>query len=170
MSLVDKRFKGFRDCAIIIIRILRSASCRLIFACSHLTLYYNVFQRLRLEHYLKTKQKAKSTISEQSDWASSFESSCESLDWSFKSFASLPSISGWVMTSMKKTQNAIYYSFVPSSTPFSVMLTSCVSCDRTGELSSYAAIHTIFMFSEVDFPWHFLLAENVFTFKRKWLL
>ena len=118
----------------------------------------------------KLSIEAKPTISEQSNWASSFESSCESLDWSFESFASLPSISVWVMTSMNKTQNATYYSFVPSSTSFSVMLTSCVSGDRTGELSSYAAIHTIFMFSEVDFPWHFLLAENVFTFKRNWLL
>ena len=134
MSLVDKRFKGFRDCAIIIIRILRSASCRLIFACSHLTLYYNVFQRLRLEHYLsKLCCEAKSTISEQSDWASSFESSSESLDWSFKSFASLPSISGWVMTSINKTQNATYYSFVPSSTLFSVMLTfMCVMWSNRG--------------------------------------
>ena len=113
----------------------------------------------------KLSSDAKATISEQSDCAS------ESLDCSFKSFASLPSISGWVMTSMNKTQNATCYSFLPFSASFRVMLTSCVACDRvTGELSSYAAIHTIFMFSEVDFPWHFLLAENVFTFKCNWLL
>ena len=67
----------------------------------------------------KLSSEAKATISEQSDWVS------ESLDWSFKSFASLPSISGWVMTSMNKTQNATYYSFVPSSASFRVMLTSC---------------------------------------------
>ena len=118
----------------------------------------------------KLSSEAKSTISEQSVWASSFESSCESLDWCFKSIASLPSISGWVMTNMNKTQNAACYSFVPFSTPFSVMLTSCVSCDRTGELSSYAVIHAIFMCSKVDFPWHFLLPENFITFKRNWLI
>ena len=149
--------------------ILLSAPCRL--TLHDLSLYCTVtfFRRLRLKHYLKTL----------TQWgkANHFRTVGLSivfwiLPWipRFKSFASLPSICGWVMTSMKKTQNAAYYSFVPSSTPFSVMLTSCVSCDRTGELSSYAAIHTIFMFSEVDFPWHFLLAENVFTFKRNWLL
>ena len=64
VSLVDKRFKGFSDCAIIITRgswkwachrvILRGAPCRLIFACSLFILYCNVLRRLRLENYLKT--------------------------------------------------------------------------------------------------------------------
>ena len=39
-----------------------------------------------------------------SGWAKSFESSCESLDWSFKSFASLPSISGWPVRTKFRTR------------------------------------------------------------------
>ena len=46
----------------------------------------------------------KPTISEQSDCASSYES----LDWYSESFASLPSISGWVVISTNITQNASY--------------------------------------------------------------
>ena len=57
VSLVDKRFKGFRrrDWKWAWHRVmLRSASCRLTFACSLFIPYCNVFRRLCLEHYLKT--------------------------------------------------------------------------------------------------------------------
>ena len=127
------------------------------FACSPLKLYSTVFRRLCLEYYLKTAQcgsETKPTISEQSDCASSFESSCESLDWSFESFvASLSSISpGWVMTSTNKIYNVSYQSLFPSSISSGVIFSSCVvfvMWSIRGVILRYAVICRICMFAEV---------------------
>ena len=42
-----------------------------------------------------------------------------------------------------------------SSTSFSVMFSSCLSCNRTGEVFSYAAIQTMFMLAEVHLALHY---------------
>ena len=117
-SLVDKRFKGFRDCAIIIRRgswkwawhwvILCGSPRRLTFGCSLFILYCNVFRRLRLENYLKTTRWAK---------ANHFRTvGLRIVSWILLWITGLklwvvcfitPSISpGWVMTRTNKTQNA----------------------------------------------------------------
>ena len=62
----------------------------------------------------------KPAISIQTDCASSFVSSYDSLDWRFESFASLPSISDWVMTSTKITHS--YYSLFSSTDSLKVLL------------------------------------------------
>ena len=115
----------------------------------------------------KLRGDAKPTISEQSDSASSLEFSCESLDWSFESFASLHHRSRLVeswreRTKLRKRANSL--SFPPRP-----LLASCfrhVSCNRTGEVFSYAAIQTMFMLAEVHLA--LPLADNVFTFKRNY--
>ena len=72
---------------------------------------YNITSKLRL---------TKPAISIQTDCASSFVSSYDSLDWRFESFASLPSISDWVMTSTKITHS--YYSLFSSTDSLKVLL------------------------------------------------
>ena len=100
VSLVDKRFKGFRDCAIIIRRgswkynepdIKWYYLAPLVDLHLHvLSLYCSVtfFDGCVWRITSKLRGEAKPTILEQSDCASSLEFSCESLDWSFKSFTS----------------------------------------------------------------------------------
>ena len=118
VSLVDKRFMGFRDCAIIIRRgswkwawhkvILRGAPRWLTFACSLFILFCDVFRRLRLENYLKTTRWGK---------ANHFRTvGLRIVSWILLWITGLklwvicfitPSISpGWVMTRTNKTQNA----------------------------------------------------------------
>ena len=118
VPLVDKRFKGVRDCAIIIRRgswkwawhgvILRGAPRRLTFACSLFILFCNVFRRLRLENYLKTTRWGK---------ANHFRTvGLRIVSWILMRITGLklwvicfitPSISpGWVMTRTNKTQNS----------------------------------------------------------------
>ena len=75
------------------------------------------------------------TISEQSDCASSLEFFCESLDWSFESFASLPHrfclVESWPeRTKLRKRANSL--SFPPRP-----LLASCLSCNRPGNYYSF---------------------------------
>ena len=89
----------------------------------------------------------KPTILEQSDCASSLVLSCESLDWSFESFASLRHRFRLVESRPERTKlrtRANSISFPPRP-----ILASCLSCNRTGEVFSYPAIQTMFVFAEV---------------------
>ena len=75
----------------------------------------------------KHRDKANHFRTVQSGWATSFESSCESLDWSFESFASLLSTSGdLTMTSTNKTQKWVSVKWGTSiSFPPRPLLASC---------------------------------------------
>ena len=175
VSLVDKRFKGFRDCAIIIRRgswkwawhrvILRGAPRRITFACSLFILYGNIFEGSVWRITSKLRGEAKPTISEQSDCASSLEFSCESLDWSFESFASLRHRFRLVESWPERTKlraRADSLSFPPRP-----LLTLCLRhvC-HVVELGRYSRIPLFKQCScLLKLTRHFLLAENVFTFK-----
>ena len=110
----------------------------------------------------------KATILEQSDCPSSLEFSCESLDWSFESFASLRHrfrlVELWPERVKLRTR-ANSLSFPPRP-----ILASCFRhvC-HVIELGRYSRIP---LFKQclclLRFTWHFLLAENVFTFKRNY--
>ena len=97
-------------------------------------------------------------ILEQWDCVSSLEFFCESLDWSFESFASLRHLFRLVQSWPERTKlrtRANSLSSIPSSTSFSVMFSSCLSSNRTGEVFSYAAIQTMFMLAEVHLALHY---------------
>ena len=118
VSLVDKRFKGFRDREIIIRRgswkwachrvILRGAPADLHLHVLSLYCTVTFFDGCVCRITSKLRSEAKPTISEKSDCPSSLEFSCESLDWSFESlcFITPSSSPGWVMIRKNKTQNA----------------------------------------------------------------
>ena len=117
--------------------ILLGAPRRLTFACSLFILYCNVlfFDGCVCRITSKLRDEAKPTISEQSDCASSLEFSCESLDWSFESFASLLHrfclIESWPeRTKLRTRANSL--SFPPRP-----LLASCLSCNRTGNYYSF---------------------------------
>ena len=98
-SLVDKRFKGFRDSAIIIRRGAENEpDIEWYYVAPPAGLHLHVLSLFCTATFFdgcvwritsKLRSEAKPTISEQSDCASSLEFSCESLDRSFESFASL---------------------------------------------------------------------------------
>ena len=159
VSLVGKRFKGFRDCAIIIRRgswkwawrrvILRGAPADL--HSRVLSLYCSVtfFDGCVGRITSKLRGEAKPTILEQSDCASSHDFSYQSLNWSFEWFASLRHwfrlVESWPDRTISERELIVSL----SSTSFSVMFSSCLSCNRTGEVFSYAAIQTMFVFAAV---------------------
>ena len=118
-----------------------------------LSLYYTVtfFDGCVWRITSKLRGEAKPTISEQSDYASSLEFSCESLDWSFESFASLRHrfrlVESWPeRTKLRTRANSLSF---PPRLNFTVMFSSCLPCNRTAEVFSYLAIQTMFMFAEV---------------------
>ena len=99
VSLVGKRFKGFRDSAIIIRRgswkwawrrvILRGAPADLHSRVLSLYCPVTFFDGCVGRITSKLRGEEKPTILEQSDCASSLDFSCQSLNWSFEWFASL---------------------------------------------------------------------------------
>ena len=161
VSLVDKRFKGFRDCAIIIRRgswkwawhwvILCGSPRRLTFGCSLFILYCNVFRRLRLENYLKTTRWGKANhfrtvglriVSWILLWITGLKlESFTSLRHRFRLVESWPE-----RTKLRTRANSLSF---PPRLNFSVMFSSCLPCNRTAEVFSYLAIQTMFMFAEV---------------------
>ena len=169
VSLVDKRFKGFRDCAKIISRgrwkwawhrvILRGAPHRLTFACSLFILYCNVFRRVRLKNYLKTTRWGKANhfrtvglriVSWILLWITglSFESFA-SLRHRFRLFESWPE-----RTKLRTRANSLYFP------PRPLLRHVC----HVIELGRYSRIP---LFKQclclLRFTWHFLSAENVFN-------
>ena len=149
--------------------ILRDAPRRLTFACSLFILYCNVlfFDGCVCKITSKLRDEAKPTISEQSDCASSLEFSCESQE-SFESFASLRHrfrlVESWPeRTKLRTRANSL--SFPPRP-----LLASCFRhvC-HVIELRRYSRM---LLFKQCSyllrFTWHFLLAENVFSFKRNY--
>ena len=114
----------------------------------------------------KLRGEAKPTILEQSDCASSLEFSFESLDWSFESFASLRHrfrlVESWrERTKLRTRANSLSF-------PTRLLLASCVRhvC-HVIELGRYSLMPLFKQCSCLpSFTWHFLLADNVFTFKR----
>ena len=121
----------------------------------------------------KLRGDAKPTISEQSDSASSLEFSCESLDWSFESFASLHHRSRLVeswreRTKLRKRANSL--SFPPRP-----LLASCFRhvC-HVIELGRYSRMPLFKQCScLLRFTWHFLwlimsLHSNVIITRSKY--
>ena len=117
---------------------------------------------------ITSKLRGEPTILQLSDCASSLEFSCESLDWSFESFASLRHrfclVESWPeRTKLRTRANSLF--FPPRS-----LLASCFRrvC-HVIELGRYSRIPLFKQCScLLRFTWHFLLAENVFTFKRNY--
>ena len=106
----------------------------------------------------KLRSEAKPTILEQSDCASSLEFSSESLDWSFKSFASLRHrfrlVESWPeRTKLRTRANSL--SFPPRPLSASCFRHVCHAI----ELGRYSRI-PLFKQSSclLRFTWHFLLA------------
>ena len=125
---------------------LLSVPCRLKFACFLFILYCNVFRRLSGALPQNSNAVRQSQPSQNSrighrllnppvnPWIEALSHLRHYLRFLVES---------WSARTKLRTPDT---SLSPSSTPFSVMLSSCLSCDRTGELSPYAAIDTIFMF------------------------
>ena len=153
VSLVDKRFKGFRDWGGGAENepdrgwyyVAPPADLHL----DVLSLYCTVtfFDGCVRRITSKLRGGPKPTILEQSDCALSLEFSCESLDWSFESFASLRHrfrlVESWPeRTKLRTRANSLSF-------PSRPLLVSCLSCNRTGEVFLYPAIQTMFMFAKV---------------------
>ena len=145
--------------------ILRGAPRRLTFACSPFIVYCNVFRRLLRENYLKTTRW---------DKANYFRTvRLRIVSWILLRITGLkrwvicfvtPSISrGWERTKLRTRANSL--SFPPRP-----LLESCFRhvC-HVIELGRYSRMPLFKQCScLLRFTWHFLFAENVFTFKRNY--